>query len=98
MQKVLVLNYGGQYDQLIARRIRQCRVFCEVYPATATIEDLHERAPLGIVLTGTPTPERPINPALFDMGVPVLAVGPCCAAMAARKSRFNALPVTAAPQ
>ena len=82
MQKVLVLNYGGQYDQLIARRIRQCRVFCEVYPATATIEDLHERAPLGIVLTGTPTPERPINPALFDIGVPVMAVGPCCAAMA----------------
>lgn len=82
MQKVLVLDYGGQYDQLIARRIRQCHVFCEVYPATATIEDLLARSPLGIVLIGTPGPERPVNPGLFDMGVPVLAVGPCCAAMA----------------
>ncbi len=82
MQKVLVLDYGGQYDQLIARRIRQCHVFCEVYPATATIEDLQARSPLGIVLIGTPGPERPVNPSLFDMGVPVLAVGPCCAAMA----------------
>ena len=81
MQKVLVLNFGGQYDQLIARRIRQCHVFCEVCPATTTLEDLQAQAPLGIVLTGTPSPDRPIKSEIFDLGVPVLAVGPCCAAM-----------------
>lgn len=81
MQKVLVLNYGGQYDQLIARRIRECHVFCEVYPATTKIDDLRRRAPIGIVLTGTP--RQSIDPALFALGVPVLGVGPCCAAMAA---------------
>ena len=82
MQKVLVLDYGGEYDQLIARRIRQCHVFCEVYPANTTIDELRARQPLGIVLTGKPCPQRPMDPAIFDMGVPVLAVGPCCAAMA----------------
>ena len=82
MQKVLVLDYGGEYDQLIARRIRECHVFCEVYPATTKIEDLMARSPLGIILTGQPGGNRPMNPALFELGVPVLAVGPCCAAMA----------------
>ena len=82
MQKVLVLNYGGEYDQLIARRIRECHVFCEVYPANTKIEDLMARGPLGIILTGHPGEDRPMDPAIFDMGVPVLAVGPCCAAMA----------------
>ena len=82
MQKVLILNFGGEYDQLIARRIRECHVFCEVYPANATIEELRAREPLGIILTGRPGEDRPLDPAIFDIGVPVLAVGPCCAAMA----------------
>ena len=82
MQKVLVLSFGGEYDQLIARRIRQCHVFCEVYPANTTIEELRARQPLGIVLTGHPNSQQAMDPAVFDMGVPVLAVGPCCAAMA----------------
>ena len=82
MQKVLILNYGGEYDQLIARRIRECHVFCEVYPATTPIEELQARTPLGIILTGRPSADRPMDPTLFDLGVPVLAVGPCCAAMA----------------
>lgn len=82
MQKVLILDYGGKYDQLIARRVRECHVFCEVYPSTAKIEELRARQPLGIILTGQPSQERPIDPAVFEMGIPVLAVGPCCAAMA----------------
>ena len=81
MQKVLVLNYGRQSDQLIARRIRECHVFCEVWPATTRIEDLQAREPMGIVLTGDPG-EQPIDLALLRLGVPMLAVGPCCAAMA----------------
>lgn len=81
MQKVLILNYGGEYDQLIARRVRDCHVFCEVYPATATIEELRARQPLGIILTGNPGENRPVDRALLELGIPVLAVGPCCAAM-----------------
>ena len=81
MQKVLILNYGGEYDQLIARRVRECHVFCEVYPATATIEELRARQPLGIILTGDPGNDCSMDSALFEMGIPVLAVGPCCAAM-----------------
>lgn len=84
MQKVLILNYGGQYDQLIARRVRECHVFCEVYPAASTkIEALRSRSPLGIILTGNPRRSCPIDPEIFQLGVPVLGVGPCCAAMAA---------------
>lgn len=78
MEKVLVLNYGGQDGQLIARRIRECRVFSEVWPAAAaTAGALKAFAPLGIVLTGKP--EEPLDGAVFSLGVPVLAVGSCCA-------------------
>lgn len=84
MQKVLVVNYGGQYDQLIARRVRECHVFCEVYPAASTkIDNLRSRNPVGIILTGDPRRTCPIDPAIFELGVPVLGIGPCCAAMAA---------------
>ena len=83
MQKVLILNYGGQYDQLIARRIRECRVFCEVRPAAAmTMDKLRAFAPVGVILTGDPLQSQPIDPCVFELGVPVLGVGPCCAAMA----------------
>jgi GMP synthase (glutamine-hydrolysing) len=82
MQKVLVLNYGGQYDRLIARRIRECHVFCEVRTG-ATMDALKLRAfdPIGVILTGDPGQTR-IEQEIFQLGVPVLAVGPCCAAMA----------------
>lgn len=84
MQKVLVLNYGGQYDQLVARRIRECRVFCEVRSAvTMDAEKLRAFDPIGIILTGAPGQNQSIDPEVFELGVPVLAVGPCCAAMAA---------------
>ena len=82
MQKVLVLNYGGQSDQLIARRVRQCHVFCEVWPATTSLEDLRGRQPKGIVLTGQSGTAISIDPALLELGVPVLAVGACCAPLA----------------
>ena len=78
MQKVLVLNYGGQDGQLIARRIRECGVFCEVWSAAAAEpEAVRSFAPLGIVLTGKPNVA--LDPAVFDLSIPVLAVGPCCA-------------------
>lgn len=83
MQKVLVLNYGGQFDQLIARRVRECRVFCEIRPAAATpVDAVKELEPIGIILTGEPQEDQSIDAALFELQIPVLAVGPCCAAVA----------------
>lgn len=82
MQKVLVLNYGGQYDQLIARRVRECRVFCEVRPAAMNMDAIRAFAPVGIILTGDPRQSQSINGELFELDIPVLGVGPCCAAMA----------------
>ena len=84
MQKVLILNYGGQYDQLVARRIRECRVFCEIRNAdTADAEAILAEAPLGIILTGKPAGVAALDTRLFDLNIPLLAVGPCCALMAA---------------
>ena len=53
-QKVLILNFGGQYDQLIARRVRECKVYCEVRPYTMTLAEIQEFAPIGIIFTGGP--------------------------------------------
>ena len=50
-QKILILNFGGQYDQLIARRVRECHVYCEVKPYTTTIEAIKEFDPIGIIFS-----------------------------------------------
>ena len=47
-QKVLILNFGGQYDQLIARRVRECSVYCEVKPYTMTLSEIRAFDPIGI--------------------------------------------------
>lgn len=49
---VLVVDFGGQYNQLIARRVRENRVYCEIVPYTTSIEDIKEKAPKGIIFTG----------------------------------------------
>jgi GMP synthase (glutamine-hydrolysing) len=83
MQKILILDHGGQHDQLIARRIRECRVFCEVRPASVmNIAKIRAFAPVGIVLSGDPLSGCAIDPAIFELGIPVLAIGQCCCAMA----------------
>ena len=51
---VLVLDFGGQYNQLIARRVRECDVYCEVHPHTLTLDEIRVKAPKGIILTGGP--------------------------------------------
>ena len=51
---VLVLDFGGQYNQLIARRVRECGVYCEVKPYTTPLEELRAMAPIGIIFTGGP--------------------------------------------
>lgn len=80
MQKVLILDFGGPYSQLIARRVRECHVFCEIHPANSmSPEEIQEFAPIGIILSGGPesvfAPNAPrLNEALFDIGIPILGV------------------------
>jgi GMP synthase (glutamine-hydrolysing) len=76
---VIVLDYGSQYTQLIARRIRECRVYCEIHPCTIAAARLAELGPRALILSGGPqsvyAPDAPrSDPALFDLGVPVLGI------------------------
>jgi GMP synthase (glutamine-hydrolysing) len=78
-EEVLVLDFGGQYSQLIARRIRECGVFAELLPSTASVEAVRARRPKGLVLSGGPAsvyePGAPPFPAeLLDLGIPMLGI------------------------
>ena len=53
-QLVLILDFGGQYNQLIARRVRECGVYCEIHPYTISLEEVEKRKPIGIIFTGGP--------------------------------------------
>jgi len=54
-ETVIILDFGGQYNQLIARRVRECNVYCEVHPYNKiTIEEIKNKAPKGIIFTGGP--------------------------------------------
>lgn len=79
MEKILILDFGGQYSQLIARRVREGRVYCEMRPYTISIEDIRAFDPIGIVFTGGPgsvyAPDAPqVDPAVFTLGVPILGI------------------------
>lgn len=76
---VIVLDFGGQYNQLIARRVRECSVYCEVHPYNMSLDAIRAMNPKGIILTGGPNsvyaPDSPIcDKALFEMGIPVLGI------------------------
>ena len=78
-EKVIVLDFGGQYNQLIARRVRECNVYCEVLPYDTSIERIKEINPKGIILTGGPASvyldESPrCGKELFELGIPVLGI------------------------
>jgi GMP synthase (glutamine-hydrolysing) len=76
---VLVVDFGAQYAQLIARRVREARVFSEVIPHTASIQEIKARQPLALVLSGGPASvyaegAPQLDPALFDLGLPVFGI------------------------
>jgi GMP synthase (glutamine-hydrolysing) len=78
-EKILILDFGSQYTQLIARRIRELHVYCEIHPCTMPLEQIRAFAPRGIILSGSPfSVEQPgaplVDRAVFEMGVPVLGV------------------------
>ncbi|HEX6588510.1 MAG TPA: glutamine-hydrolyzing GMP synthase [Longimicrobiales bacterium] len=77
--RILIIDYGSQFTQLIARRIREERVYCEIHPPTMTVEAMREWGPRGIVLSGGPSSvygaeAPPADPRVLELGVPVLGV------------------------
>lgn len=78
-ETVIVLDFGGQYNQLIARRVRECHVYCEVLPYSTDIEKIKEKNPAGIIFTGGPnsvyTDGAPsCGKEIFELGIPVLGI------------------------
>ncbi|MDE6901300.1 MAG: glutamine-hydrolyzing GMP synthase [Lachnospiraceae bacterium] len=78
-QNIVVLDFGGQYNQLIARRVRECGVYCEVKPYTTPVDEIRAMNPIGMIFTGGPNsvydPAAPqADPELFQLGVPVLGI------------------------
>ena len=78
-QRILILDFGGQYTQLIARRVRENHVYSEVIPWSAPVRDIAARQPAGIILSGGPAsvndPDAPqCDPGIWNLGVPVLGI------------------------
>lgn len=78
-QTIVVLDFGGQYNQLIARRVRDCAVYCEVLPYHTPIAEILKRNPIGIIFTGGPNSvyleaSPKVDPAIFQQNIPVLGI------------------------
>lgn len=78
-EMILVLDFGGQYNQLIARCVRECNVYAEVHPYTMTLEDIKDMNPKGIIFTGGPNSvydesSPHYDKAIFDLGIPILGI------------------------
>ena len=76
---VIVIDFGGQYNQLVARRVRECNVYCEIYSYKTDLEKIKAMNPKGIILTGGPNscyePDSPTcDKELFELGIPVLGL------------------------
>src|SRR2546423_203188 len=76
---ILILDFGAQYTQLIARRVRECSVYCEIVPHDISLSDLKQRQPRGIILSGGPSsvydPDAPhADPGIYQLGIPVLGI------------------------
>ena len=78
-ETVIVIDFGGQYNQLIARRVRDLQVYCELLPNDISIERIKEFNPIGIIFTGGPNSvfgeDAPtVNKEIFSLGIPVLDI------------------------
>ena len=78
-EEVIVLDFGGQYNQLIARRVRECGVYCEILSYRTPIEEIVAKEPKGIIFTGGPNsvydPASPsYTPDIYEKGIPVLGI------------------------
>ena len=78
-ENVIVLDFGGQYNQLIARRVRECNVYCEVHPYTIGLDKIREMNPKGIIFTGGPNSvygeDSPrIGKEIYELGIPILGI------------------------
>ena len=76
---VLIIDFGSQYTQLIARRVREQRVYCEIHPPSRTIDWIREWQPQGIILSGGPNSVYgdgvpTADPALLELGIPIFGV------------------------
>ena len=79
MKKVLVLDFGGQYNLLVARRVRECGVYCEIKPYSMSVEEIRAFDPAAIIFTGGPATvfeeDAPrLDPAVFAIGLPILGI------------------------
>ncbi|MEC9422875.1 MAG: GMP synthase (glutamine-hydrolyzing), partial [Nitrospinota bacterium] len=78
-QKILILDFGSQYTQNIARKVRECEVYCEIHPCTMTMDKISEFNAKGIILSGGPASvldsDSPLcNPKLFELEIPILGI------------------------
>ena len=78
-EKVIVIDFGGQYNQLVARRVRECNVYCEIYSYKTDLAQIKAMNPKGIILTGGPNScyedgAPTCTKELFELGVPVLGL------------------------
>ena len=76
---IIVLDFGGQYNQLIARRVRECNVYAEVHPYTMSIDEIKKMNPKGIIFTGGPNSvykaDSPsYSKEIFELGIPILGI------------------------
>jgi len=87
--RILILDFGAQYTQLIARRVRELGVYCEIHPWDISDAQVRAFAPRGVILSGGPESVTAADPphapaAVFELGVPVLGI---CYGAAARRPR-----------
>ena len=76
---ILIIDFGSQFNQLIARRVRECRVYCQIEPPDITVDRIHALKPEGIILSGGPasiyeTNSPKVDKAIFHLGIPILGI------------------------
>ena len=102
METVLILDFGAQYSQLIARRVRDQNVYCEVKPCSISPAEIEKIAPIGIILSGGPqsvyeSVSPHVDPALFALGIPVLGICYGCQLMAYSRAVASVAAATVPP-